>query len=371
MSDGCLGIGPQGEQNLAVSSCSELKPWVCKTTVSSQSLCPTEPGWRAWNGSCYFWDSSLISGWHEALQVCQRFRKTELLYLTSLQEKEWVSSNFGGSFWTGLNDLKDESVFRWTTQESLSQPLAQYLHDDVADGGLKDCVWFDTVTGFLVDASCKEKRPFLCKGSEATDWFDKQSGRGTAGDLELLYPAMESLEQAKQECLLERTACVAVLQADEGFFLISSMEDIISKPDSTLYTWSICAKGFSGPRCHKALTPLPRPACDCSGRFQTTAKKGKEGERGRHQADRRQAGLWVCGIPVQSCVDDCRRMTNWENCSLCLPACTEACLSNLDPEELALITMIQFRVSHSLNLTAEDERDRGNSSKIIYDPRYP
>ncbi|KAL8174267.1 UNVERIFIED_CONTAM: hypothetical protein K2H54_041080 [Gekko kuhli] len=187
----------------------------------------------------------------------------------------------------------------------------------MANGGLKDCVWFDTMTGFLIDASCKEKRPFLCKCSEDTDWFDEQSGHGAAGDLELLYPSMDSLEQAKQECLLERTACVAVLQTDKRFYLISSMEDIISKPDSTLYTWSIC------------------------------------------------------GIPVQSCVDDCRRMTTWKNCSLCLPACTEASLSHLDPEELALITMIQFRVSHSLNLTAEDERDRGNASKIIYDPRYP
>ncbi|XP_077162091.1 uncharacterized protein LOC143821705 isoform X2 [Paroedura picta] len=287
MSGGCLGIGPQGEQNLAVSPCSELKPWVCKATVPPQSSCPTEPGWRPWNGSCYFWDSSLVSGWHEALQVCQRFRNTELLYLTSLQEKEWVSSNFGESFWTGLNDLKDESVFLWTTKEPLSQPLSQYLHDDMADGGLKDCVWFDTVTGFLIDASCKEKRHFLCKCSEATDWFDKHSGHGAAGDLELLYPSMESLEQAKQECLLERSTCVAVLQTDKGFYLISSMEDIISKPDSTLYTWS------------------------------------------------------------------------------------KASLSNLDPEELALIAMIQFRVSHSFNLTAEDERDRGNSSKIIYDPRYP
>ncbi|XP_048368092.1 uncharacterized protein LOC125441526 [Sphaerodactylus townsendi] len=352
ISGGCLGIGPQGEQNLAVSSCSELKPWICKAAVAPQSSCPTEPGWRSWNDSCYFWDSSLVSGWHEALQVCQRFRKTELLYLTSLQEKEWISSNFEGSFWTGLNDLKDESVFRWTTQEPLNQPLAMYLHDDMADGGLKDCVWFDTGTGFLIDASCKEKKPFLCKCSETTDWFDKQSGRGAAGDLDLLYPSMENLEQAKQECLLERSVCVAVLQTDKGFYLISSMEDIISKPGSTLYTLSICAKGFSGPHCQKALMHPQRPACDCSGRFQTTAKE-------------------VCGILVQSCVDDCRRMTTWKNCSLCLPACTEASLKNLDPEELALITMIQFRASQSLNLTTEDERDRENSSNIIYDPRYP
>lgn len=39
--------------------------------------------------------------------------------------QDWVRSNFGGSFWTGLNDLKEESVFRWTTQEPLSEQMAQ------------------------------------------------------------------------------------------------------------------------------------------------------------------------------------------------------------------------------------------------------
>lgn len=50
----------------------------------------------------------------------------------------------------------------------------------------------------------------------------------------------------------------------------------------------------------------------------------------------------------------------------------EASLSFLDPEEFALVTMIQFKVSHSLNLTAEDERDRTVSSKVLYDDAmYP
>uniref|UniRef100_UPI00109EED03 uncharacterized protein LOC114585878 n=1 Tax=Podarcis muralis TaxID=64176 RepID=UPI00109EED03 len=303
---GCLEIGPQGEGQVAASSCSELKPWVCEGPLAPRSSCPTEPGWSQWNGSCYFWDPSLASGWQEALHACQRFKKTELLYLTSPQERDWVRSNFGGSFWTGLNDLKEESVFRWTTQEPLSEQMAQYLKDDMADGGLKDCVWFDSSTGLLSDASCKEEKPFLCKCSEAaTEWFDEQPGHGVAGEPSVLYPSAESLEQAKQECLMEHSVCAAVLQTGTGFYLISSTDSIVSKPDSTLYKWTICAEGFSGPSCHRASAAPPRPACDCSGRFQTTAEK-------------------VCGVPVQTCVEDCQQMTTWSNCSLCLPACTAA-----------------------------------------------
>lgn len=44
----------------------------------------------------------------------------------------------------------------------------------------------------------------------------------------------------------------------------------------------------------------------------------------------------------------------------------ETSLSFLEPEEFGLLTMIQFKVSHSLNLTAEDERDRAVSSKVLY-----
>nr|XP_020664810.1 uncharacterized protein LOC110087453 [Pogona vitticeps] len=324
-------------------------------TGSPWSPCPTERGWSHWNGSCYFWDPLLsVGSWTDALRACRRFKGTELLSLRSPQERDWVHRNFRGSFWTGLNDRKAESVFRWTTEEPLSREMAPYLRDDLADGGLKDCVWFEAATGLLRDAPCEEERPFLCKRSEATDWFEERPGRGVAGlgEPQRLYPSAASLAQAKRECLQERRVCLAVLQTGSGFYLISSLEGTAPEAESTLFVRTLCAEGFGGPDCRATSAHPPRPACDCSGKFQTTAEK-------------------VCGVPVQTCVDDCRRATSWSNCSLCLPACTEASLSGLDPEELALITMIQFKVSHSLNLTEEDERDQRKSSKIIYDAKYP
>ncbi|XP_078238759.1 uncharacterized protein LOC110087453 [Pogona vitticeps] len=352
---GCLEIGRPKGRDLAASPCSELKAWVCEGPWAPWSPCPTERGWSHWNGSCYFWDPLLsVGSWTDALRACRRFKGTELLSLTSPQERDWVHRNFRGSFWTGLNDRKAESVFRWTTEEPLSREMAPYLRDDLADGGLKDCVWFEAATGLLRDAPCEEERPFLCKRSEATDWFEERPGRSVAGlgEPQRLYPSAASLAQAKRECLQERRVCLAVLQTGLGFYLISSLEGTAPEAESTLFVRTLCAEGFGGPDCRATSAHPPRPACDCTGKFQTTAEK-------------------VCGVPVQTCVDDCRRATSWSNCSLCLPACTEASLSGLDPEELALITMIQFKVSHSLNLTEEDERDQRKSSKIIYDAKYP
>ncbi|XP_044848575.1 uncharacterized protein LOC123352472 isoform X7 [Mauremys mutica] len=317
------------------------------------SRCPTEPGWRHWNGSCYYLDSSLAgSTWQEGLRMCRQFRQTELLYLTSRQEKDWVCSHFRGAFWTGLNDQTDESVFQWTTRDPITRQLAEHLRDDLADGGLKDCVWLDTASGLLTDASCEERKPFICKCSEATEWFVKQPGRGVVGDPAFLHPSAESLEQAKQECLRERSVCAAVLQAGTGVYLISSTAGIISRPNSTLYIWTICAEGFSGLRCHRYTAPQERPACDCSGRVRVSAAQ-------------------VCGVPVQRCVDYCRHTTARSNCSLCLPLCSDSSLGVLDPEELAVVSMVQFKVSQSLNLTSEDERDQMNASKIIYHSELP
>ncbi|KAM3825566.1 uncharacterized protein M6D78_015869 isoform 1-T1 [Vipera latastei] len=344
---GCLEILPGGDPDVAASACSHLRPWVCEGLWAPRSSCPAEPGWSYWNGSCYFWNSSSAAAWPEAQEACRRFRKTELLYLTSLQEMDWLRSHFQGTFWTGLNDQEEESVFRWTALEPLTKHVAQHLREDLGNGGLKDCVWFDSATGLLSDASCGEERPFVCKCPEATEWFDQWTGYGVAGEPSLLYPSAETLEGAKRECLLERPVCVAVLETRSGFYLLSSKDEARPKADSVLHVWTICAEGFSGLACHKPSAGGARPACDCSGTFETTAEK-------------------VCGVPVQTCVEDCQRMTPWTNCSLCIPVCTEASLSFLGPEEFGLLTMIQFKVSHSLNLTAEDERDRAVSSKVLY-----
>ncbi|XP_070614476.1 uncharacterized protein [Erythrolamprus reginae] len=265
-SGGCVEISPRGgPEGLAASPCSDLRPWVCEGLWAPPSSCPAEPGWSHWNGSCYLWDPSSAGAWPEALVACRRFRETELLYLTSLQEMDWVRSHFQGPFWTGLNDREEESIFRWSALEPFSKQVAQHLRDDLANGGRKDCVWFDSATGLLRDASCGEERPFLCKGPEATEWFDRWAGFGLEGELSLLYPSAESLEGAKRECLLERPACVAVLETTgPGFYLLSSKEGAIPRAGSR----APCVVHLRGRVQWPRLPPGPRRWSPASLRLQ-------------------------------------------------------------------------------------------------------
>lgn len=59
-----------------------------------------------------------------------------------------------------------------------------------------------------------------------------------AGEPSLLYPSAETLEGAKQECLLERPVCVAVLETRSGFYLLSSKDEARPKADSVLHVWT-------------------------------------------------------------------------------------------------------------------------------------
>lgn len=81
----------------------------------------------------------------------------------------------------------------------------------------------------------------------ATEWFVKQPHWGVVGNPAILHPSAESLEEAKQECLHERSVCAAVLQSGTGFYLLRSMAGIVSRPNSTLYVWT--SKGRSLLKC--------------------------------------------------------------------------------------------------------------------------
>lgn len=53
------------------------------------------------------------------------------------------------------------------------------------------------------------------------------------------------------------------------------------------------------------------------------------------------------------------------------PFLPDSSLGILDPEELAVVSMVQYKVSQSLNLTSENEDDQINASKIIYHSALP
>ncbi|CAH2317055.1 Hypothetical predicted protein [Pelobates cultripes] len=123
MTSDCPAITAGGER--VVRSCQLPSLFICEGKEGLLSRCPVDPKWQHWRGSCYFQDPSLSVSWQEARLICNSYKGTQLLYLTSTKEKNAVCSLFKGSSWTGLNDQNVESVFVWTTGESISPEVAQ------------------------------------------------------------------------------------------------------------------------------------------------------------------------------------------------------------------------------------------------------
>ncbi|XP_029469378.1 aggrecan core protein-like [Rhinatrema bivittatum] len=315
------------------------------------SRCPSATSWWHWKGNCYYQNPLLLSTWWQALKTCRSYRETDLLYLTTVEEKNWVCSTFKSSYWTGLNDLEVESVFKWSKGDAISSSLVNFLHDDIANGGRKDCVQIHSLNGTLTDAHCGDRKLFICKSSEASEWFAEQPDRGLPEKLLEQYPSVSELSEAKEECLRIRGSCVGIVHAGSVFYLLSSTNQITIKPGSTLYTWTLCAAGYSGPQCTTYFPLLVAPACDCNGTFATTVTN-------------------VCGVPIAACVDFCMSTRAHANCSLCVPLCPVSGVGILHEDEVSLLTLAQAQLPGGL---APDDSPavQNISSNIVYQINFP
>ncbi|XP_043575776.1 lectin BRA-3-like isoform X3 [Chiloscyllium plagiosum] len=128
--------------------------------------CPGNRDWYMRNDHCYLWKPSLTATWERALNICRAYRGTDLVYLDSLDEKDWLTTQVTEVFWTGLNDRATESVFQWTTNSSLDADLEPFLKNDLMNGDSKDCIEMDANTGQLMDRSCSEIKTFVCKSKK-------------------------------------------------------------------------------------------------------------------------------------------------------------------------------------------------------------
>ncbi|GCC36548.1 hypothetical protein chiPu_0015042 [Chiloscyllium punctatum] len=128
--------------------------------------CPGNRDWYMRNDHCYLWKPSLTATWEGALNICRAYRGTDLVYLDSIDEKDWLTTQVTEVFWTGLNDRATESVFQWTTNSSLDADLEPFLKNDLMNGDSKDCIEMDVNTGQLMDRSCSEIKTFVCKSKK-------------------------------------------------------------------------------------------------------------------------------------------------------------------------------------------------------------
>nr|XP_014347165.1 PREDICTED: uncharacterized protein LOC102355497 [Latimeria chalumnae] len=343
--------------------CSQQNPWICKQDLSLQNDCPAMPGWQYWNNSCYYLETSNISTWDQALQICRRYRNTELLYLHSMKEKTWLSTVTNDYFWTGLNNRTLESIFLWTNGETLSPDILLGVKNDMENGDMKDCIFIDTVTGLLSSASCTEKKPFICKSN--VDWFIEQLGLGLHGDPPYSYYHKETFSLAKDECQRLGTSCAAILKAGSLYYLLNSTETIITNPNTILYLKRVCASGYSGASCLSYTQPLITSVCDCTGGMKPSLTQ-------------------VCGVSVESCIQSCLQTGDSTNCASCLPVCHRHVLSrqvsekemylsaavdkdDLSEEEAALISLLEDRLFQQRNLTVNNSKSKADLSKILYD----
>ncbi|XP_051892713.1 CD209 antigen-like protein D [Pristis pectinata] len=125
--------------------------------------CPGDPDWHIFKRHCYLWSPTLSATWEKALSFCRAYRGTELLYLDTIDEKDWLATKVSGVYWTGLNDRAAESDFHWTTNDPLNAALIPYFRNDLRNGDLKDCVQLDTNFGLLTDIQCSVENNFVCK----------------------------------------------------------------------------------------------------------------------------------------------------------------------------------------------------------------
>ncbi|XP_053329591.1 uncharacterized protein LOC128503505 isoform X2 [Spea bombifrons] len=354
------GYWLMGDEVLTASACPVITPagqrisrgchvpsfFVCEGKEGALIRCPAGPRWQHWRGSCYYVERAARVTWRDARLTCNSYKETRLLYLTSAEEMDAVSSMFEGSAWTGLNDLNVESVFRWTAGEEISAELSRYLRNDMADGGLKDCVEINTVARILTDSECNERKPFICKCPEDTDWFDEVAARGLPGDLSATFPSESDLNTAKETCLRPRSLCSAILSKGSQFYLLTTGAALEISPNATAYRPNICAHGISGNECLKPPRPLVVPSCHCSGSIATSL------------------GV-VCGVPVADCIEWCLKQKLQEDCRKCVPACPDQGAGIVAPDEVSLISVMEQKAGRFLLRVAEGDTEPHDASRSI------
>ncbi|XP_038638547.1 C-type mannose receptor 2-like isoform X2 [Scyliorhinus canicula] len=295
--------------------------------------CPGDPDWHMRNNHCYLWGPSLSATWEKALDICRAYRNTELVYLDSVTEKDWLSARASGTYWTGLNDRATESVFQWTTNNSLRATLVPFLKTDLVNGDPKDCVQLDSTTGLLTDSICSSVKHFICKSKQFMDWFRKEEDTGLKQRPPFPYQSKPTLAEAKIACLQQGTACAAVLETygTNAFYILHSSATFIFSPQSTIYTPSVCASGFPGPKCG-----FEDQICDCTGIVKTSFAE-------------------VCGVSVEACKQYCAKNKRGVDCSMCIPVCPDDAAEVLKKDEASVIMLAKRRLFGGATILTVDD----------------
>ncbi|XP_069790308.1 uncharacterized protein [Narcine bancroftii] len=306
--------------------------------------CPGDPDWHFFKQHCYFLSSTLKATWEKALNFCRAYRGTDLLYLDTVNEKDWLTAEVTGVYWTGLNDRITESDFLWTTNDSLNPALIPYFNKDLQNGVLKDCVQLDTNSGLLTDIQCSVKNKFICKSRQDMDWFEKKERMGLVVKHQYPYPSKTNLATAKIACLKQGSACTGILETETPklFYLLTASAIFVYNSSSNIYIPSVCASKLPGPKCG-----TEDHLCSCIGIVKTSFSE-------------------VCGISVQACKDYCARKKDGTDCSKCIPVCPDNAEEVLSMEEALIVMLAKQRIFGGASILTVSDKDYLDGFKVFY-----
>ncbi len=121
----------------------------------STEYCP--PGWEYFQGSCYFFSSSLMS-WDDSQSYCQQ-SSANLVNIGSVEENEFVfNTNALIKRWIGLRDIANNQ-FNWI--DDGTEPVYVIWTDGFPTDDLQDCAMIRT-RGWRTK-SCSINFQFICE----------------------------------------------------------------------------------------------------------------------------------------------------------------------------------------------------------------
>ncbi|KAL3880785.1 hypothetical protein ACJMK2_032996 [Sinanodonta woodiana] len=130
-------------------------------------ICP--PRWKGYGDQCYI---LLLDkrAWFDARADCQMLGG-DLSSPNNQQQQDFVYSLLqygdGHDAWIGFNDLKDESLFEWSSDKQV-----MYTNWDVFQpqhiSSSSDCVLISSQTGGWKDDVCDRQRQYVCQMDQAS-----------------------------------------------------------------------------------------------------------------------------------------------------------------------------------------------------------
>ncbi|KAM6473999.1 lymphocyte antigen 75-like [Liasis olivaceus] len=208
--------------------------------------CPEASCWHYWNGNCYCLEENQAGTWTEALKFCKRYRSTELVILTSIQEKNWILDLPLDNFWIGLNNLEETESFSWSEGTRANTNLSWLqLSNPVRPN---TCVKVSKHS--LVALNCNTEAHWICQRNAVVDRYQEHKGKVLLSPKGSTSQVHTDLISAKIACLELREQCKGITTWNNAYALAKGTVLLKSKENqSAAYVKSDCSLGYFGINC--------------------------------------------------------------------------------------------------------------------------